>query len=194
MTATGFTCPGCGDTATHHARGLCRGCYRSAERLGTLDQWAPTTYARPWEAEATRRINAGDPIAVIARALGVPRSTIGDHAKRHGLRHDKQGIVKPGTNAWPTTEHGDPPTRPVCAGTVMDFDGLQPTQLTPSRNAWVAEGLARCAVCPLATRQWCLDVMDPTGLGVEWQGIAGGVVWSHGRVVFMPAELTEAAS
>jgi hypothetical protein len=36
--------------------------------------------------------------------------------------------------------------------------------------------------------------MQPRTLGNEWQGIAGGIVWSHGRVVYMAAESVEVAS
>lgn len=105
-----------------------------------------------------------------------------------------KGTVKPGTLEWPITDHGDPPTRPPCAGEVMDFDGFEWSHLHPTRNEKVAQGLEWCATCPLVTRRWCRDVMDPPGSGKYWQGIAGGVVWSHGRVVYMPAEMAEAAS
>jgi len=191
-TATYAACVKCRAERYVKGRGLCSPCYRVEQMSGTLARWAPDRVDRQQQVAdlyaegVTRPRDIADALGISVNAAEI---TLG-RVKRGGR---VTPVAPPPHAAW-LTPLPPAPTRPPCAGEVMDFDGLQPHELTPSRNMHVAAGLALCAQCPLATRQWCLDVMQPQTLGREWQGIAGGVVFSHGRVVYMPAEAVAVAS
>lgn len=182
-------CKVCARVRYVKGRGLCGLCWDAADRDGTLGEHG----SRPdRQAQVVAAWNAGiTQPADIARHLGVTGDAV--YAALKAAR--RNGHIPPVEPTQPWYVQMTPAPTPVpCAGEVMDFDGLKPAELTPSRNAHVAAGLALCASCPLATRQWCIDVMQPQTAGREWQGIAGGVVWSNGRVVYMPAEPVAVAS
>lgn len=194
MSRTTVTCARCNAAPGNHARSMCKPCYKTATRLGVLADYPMTRMDRSWAPEATRRLLAGERPRQVAEALGIGRSTVHDFARQQGIDLPRLGEVRAGSVTWPILTTGPAPSVPPCRGKAMDFDGVHSSQLTPGRNPAVRDMLANCAACPLATRQWCLDVMDPRGLGKEWQGIAGGVVWSHGRVVYFEPGALEATA
>lgn len=183
-------CARCGRERPTHGRGLCHGCYKACQVNGTIDRYATvgprgTVLAR--NERIGKRLEAGATYRQIQHEFGVTSDTVHMIARRLGLtRRDDRRIPLPSLPPAPTP--------PPCVGQTMDFDGLKAHELTPEANCEVEDGLALCATCPLATRQWCLDVMQPQTIGREWQGIAGGVVWSHGRVVYLAAEAVAVAS
>lgn len=183
MTRTA-TCARCNRRRSIRARSLCQNCHDAARDTGRLAEY-------PTRAEANAARNArivaelrdGRTISAIAADLGTSYDTVRSVARVHGLI-EAGGIRNGATPVGWLRDIAPAPTPTPCTGEVMDFDGMKPYELTPERNAAVAFGLSLCASCPLATKRWCLDLMDPTGHGREWQGLAGGVVWSHGKAVY----------
>lgn len=179
------TCPDCQRRdMSIKGRGRCAACYKRLRAKETHGRVAPPRVDRVRQVVETfqRGITS---VPDIARSLGVSHDTV-----QSALARARRAGVLP--SAKPESHWDRPiplaPTAPPCAGQTMDFDGLQRSELHPVRNTVVEDALALCATCPLATRQWCLAVMDPQGAGKEWQGVAGGAVWSHGRLVYMPVE------
>lgn len=183
-------CARCNRTRQTHGRGLCHGCYKACKVNGTLERYAtagPRGEVLARNERIAERLEAGATYRQIQHEFGVTSDTVQMIARRIGVKRRDEGRI-------PLPELPAAPATPPCIGQTMDFDGLKAWELTPDANCEVEDGLALCATCPLATRQWCLAVMDPQGLGREWQGIAGGVVWSHGRAVYMPADAVAVAS
>jgi len=184
-------CVECHRDMVMYGRGLCTTCYDRAKTAGRLAEYPPMHVNRRASVAALVDEGLVTPKAVADR-LGITRNAAFMALSK--LRHEGYGVPsQQQTPPWLRLVPA-PPTDVPCTGEAMDFDGLKPHELTPARNPAVADALSFCAGCPLATRQWCLDVMDPRGLGDEWQGVAGGIVWSHGRVVYIAAEPVEAAS
>jgi len=182
-------CVECNRDMVMYRRGLCTTCYDRAKTSGRLGEYAPLHVDR--RGTVADLVDQGHVTPkAIAERLGITRNAAFMALKKLRVEGYGNPTVAP-TAPWaipiPT-----PPTETPCAGVTMDSDGLLPKELHPDRNPDIRNGLTLCAACPLATRQWCLDVMDPRGLGKEWQGIAGGVVWSHGRVVYFEPGALEA--
>ena len=62
---------------------------------------------------------------------------------------------------------------------VMRSDQSSPSVAYGDR---IGIALHYCATCPLATRAWCIDAVQPQAAG--YSGVAGGAVWSNGRRVW----------
>ena len=191
MSRAVITCARCNRRRTVHARGLCHTCHAYLRDNGGLADYS-TRRDRMAERNAPiiAALRQGQTVSDVAASLGLTYDTVRSVAR-------VEGFVGNGNGGIPVTwlrEMDVAPTQVPCHGKTMDTDGLQPKELHPDRNPAIRAGLALCASCPLATRQWCLDVMDPRGHGKEWQGIAGGVVWSHGRVVYFEPGALEAAA
>ena len=85
------------------------------------------------------------------------------------------------------------PTETPCAGVdprlfdldyhsgvnVMRRDKSGPTSSHADR---IGIALRYCATCPLVTRAWCVNAVQPQAAG--FSGVAGGAVWSNGRRVW----------
>ena len=94
---------------------------------------------------------------------------------------------------WERLYVAPPPTDPPCRDTdpavfdlgyysgvnVMARDASAPRAAYASQ---IAVALRYCAMCPLVTRAWCLNAVQPQPAG--YSGIAGGAVWSNGRRVW----------
>lgn len=184
-------CARCNRRRTVHARGLCHTCHAYLRDNGGLADYS-TRRDRMAERNAPiiAALRQGQTVSDVAASLGLTYDTVRSIARVEGFVGNGNGGIPVG---W-LREMTDAPTEVPCVGYVMDFDGLPARQLHPDYNPDVRVGLSLCTSCPLATRQWCLDVMDPRGLGREWQGIAGGVVWSHGRVVYFEPGALEATA
>ena len=174
-------CVECNRDMVMYGRGLCTTCYDRAKTAGRLGDYAPLHVDR--RGTVADLVDQGHVTPkAIAERLGITRNAAFMALKKLRVEGYGNPTVAP-TAPW-LIPIPDAPTEVPCVGEVMDYDGLKPHELRPDRNPVVADGLSLCASCPLATKRWCLDVMRPTTLGREWQGIAGGVVWSHGRAVY----------
>lgn len=185
-------CARCNRDRRIQGRRLCEPCYKRTAAEGRIADY-PTRFEinADRNARIIELLKEGDlPSAAIAREVGTTPDVVRSLARREGLAAVYASAVSP---SWLARIEPAPDVVP-CVGRTMDFDGFMPAELHPTRNAAVRSALDLCATCPLATRQWCLDTVDPRGIGKEWQGVAGGVVWSKGRLVYMPVEAEEVAS
>ena len=185
-------CARCHRGGPRHARNLCHPCHRHETLAGQLLEY-PTSYERNTDrnARVVAMLKSGQSVTDTAAALGLTYDTVRSLARVGGLVGGGGSVG----GYVATAPMPKAPGRSPCYGAEMyPRDTVPAAQLHPARNLTIRAGLELCATCPRAMRQHCLDVVDPQGLGKEWQGIAGGVVWSSGSRVFPPIELAEAAS
>jgi hypothetical protein len=83
-------CFSCDDEREHHARGLCRACYKRLWRAGTLDEWPPVRGRRSGnmvtDAKIIRMRQPALSWPTIATMLGVKPKTLDKARERSRAR------------------------------------------------------------------------------------------------------------
>lgn len=151
MTHPVIDCAVCHRSLTHKARGLCSNCYQREAAEGRLDRYGPGRPNR--RAEIAALLAEGLDTRTIAERLGVTVNAV-HCANRDARRAEARRAAR----TIPTLDwHANA----ACAGlAVAGYDPWHPeTSSRTANTALVAEAVAICRTCPVATDclRWALD-------------------------------------
>lgn len=166
-------CLRCHKTRPHHGRGLCVNCYDLAQQSGTLGTW-PSRRRSTMPAVA-ELVNEGLNRRQIADRLGMSLNAV-DLARK---RAAAAGLIKPRRDTGPRALPAEPTPCADADPALFTITSANGGGMSRQERDQVMDALSYCERCPLASREWCLDVVAPAGS--RFSGVVGGQVWIKGH-------------